>query len=237
MVWPLQAAVRNSSVRSLTSTLDPSASCNTARAPGPVRTDSRSPMAAPAWTEPAATRNRPPSAETTVARGPPGAIITSIVSRPTYTIAISSDAAAASVPSRTQRDEERTGMSVTVLLPLISAIRLRQLGQRLRWSSSRNAAAGDQHLDQIRGEVVPELLTGRVAFGHCRILHGCRKTGVLNFSLRLPVRREASGLRLALAPFSRFQKSGAIRRGGPQWAGCAGLDGPGQSWRTIRRSS
>ena len=28
----------------------------------------------------------------------------------------------------------------------------------------------------------------------------------------------------------------AIRRGGPQWAGYAGLDGPGQSWRTIRRS-
>src|SRR5688500_16242802 len=152
MVWPLQAAVRNNSVRSLTSTLDPSASCNTARAPGPVRTESRSPMAAPAWTEPAATRNRPPSVETTVARGPPGAIITSIVSRRTYTIAISSDAAAASVPNRSQRDEERTGMSVTVLLPLISAIRLRQLGQRLRWSSSKTRRLGSSILIRYAGK-------------------------------------------------------------------------------------
>ena len=30
---------------------------------------------------------------------------------------------------------------------------------------------------------------------------------------------------------------GAIRRGGPQSAGYAGLDGPAQSWRTIRRWS
>ncbi len=41
--------------------------------------------------------------------------------------------------------------------------------------------------------------------------------------------------RHALPPLGRDQ--GAIRRGGPQWAGYAGLDGPGQSWRTIRRSS
>ena len=54
MAWPLQAAVTKSSVRSLTSTVDPSASCNTAWAPGPVRTDSRSPMAAPASRVPSA---------------------------------------------------------------------------------------------------------------------------------------------------------------------------------------
>ena len=137
MAWPLQAAATKSSVRSLTSTVDPSASRNTAWAPGPVRTDSRSPMAAPASRVPAATRYRPPSAETTVARGPPGAIMASMVSRPTYTTAMSSAAAAASMPRRTQREEDRTGMAMTVLSPFISAIRVRQLGQRLRWSSTK----------------------------------------------------------------------------------------------------
>ena len=38
-------------------------------------------------------------------------------------------------------------------------------------------------------------------------------------------------------PRTREHCQGAIRRGGPQWAGYAGLDGPGQSWRTIRRWS
>lgn len=62
------------------------------------------------------------------------------------------------------------------------------------------------------------------------MLHGCRKAGVLNFSLRLPVRREASGLRLALAPFSRFQKR-AVLFGAE---GFSGLDTLGSG--TTRRS-
>ena len=126
--WPLHAAATNSSVRSFTSTVDPSASRSTARAPGPVRTDSRSPMAAPASSVPAATRYKAPSAVTTVARAPPGAIMPSMVSRPTYTSAKSSPAAAASTPRRTQRACRavalaKAGMAVTVLSPFISAIR------------------------------------------------------------------------------------------------------------------
>ena len=38
---------------------------------------------------------------------------------------------------RTQREEDRKGMATIVLSPFISAIRARQPGQRLRWSSTR----------------------------------------------------------------------------------------------------
>ena len=70
MAWPLQAAVTKSSVRSLTSTVDPSASRNTAWAPGPVRTDSRSPMAAPASRVPRAARRGVQTALSGNDRGP-----------------------------------------------------------------------------------------------------------------------------------------------------------------------
>ena len=53
-------------------------------------------------------RYRPPSAETTVARGPPGAIMPSMASRPRYRTAKSSAAAAARAPHCTQREEDRT---------------------------------------------------------------------------------------------------------------------------------
>jgi len=56
MAWPLQAAVTYISVRSLTSSVDPSASRKTAWAPGPVRISSFSPMAAPGARAPAGRR-------------------------------------------------------------------------------------------------------------------------------------------------------------------------------------
>ena len=62
------------------------------------------------------------------------------------------------------------------------------------------------------------------------MLHGCRKAGVLNFSLRLPVRREASGLRLALAPFSRFQKRAVLFDA----EGLGGLDTQASTGRAKR---
>jgi tetratricopeptide (TPR) repeat protein len=62
----------------------------------------------------------------------------------------------------------------------------------------------------------------------------CRQGGVIGSSI--PASQPSTARRSLLEP-DRPDDPGAIRRGGPRWAGYAGLDGPGQSWRTIRRSS
>ena len=61
----------------------------------------------------------------------------SMVSRPRYTTAKSSAAAAASVPHRTRRDDDRDrcGMATTRLSPFMAANEARHVVQRLRWSS------------------------------------------------------------------------------------------------------
>ena len=81
-------------------------------------------------------RYRPPLAETTVARGPPGAIQASRVSRPRYRTDRTSAAAAASIPQRRQREDDRCGMAITRRSPFISASAVRHAAQRLTWSSS-----------------------------------------------------------------------------------------------------
>src|SRR6185436_12612987 len=93
--------------------------------------------AAPASSAPPDNRERPRLADTTVARGPPGAIQASMVSRERYRTARTSAAAAASVPHLRHRDDDRCGIAITRRSPFISASATRQAEQRLTWSSRR----------------------------------------------------------------------------------------------------
>src|SRR5262245_30761043 len=94
-------------------------------------------MAAPGSSAPPGRRYRPPLADTTVARGPPGAIQASSVSRPMYMTDNTSAAAAARAPHRRQGEEDRCGIAMTRRSPLMSASAARHAGQRLIWSSRR----------------------------------------------------------------------------------------------------
>ena len=62
------------------------------------------------------------------------AIMASMVPRPRYRTDRTSTAAAARVPHRTQRTEDRCGMATTRRSPFSSAIEVRHAEQRLRWS-------------------------------------------------------------------------------------------------------
>ena len=84
----------------------------------------------------------------------------SMASRPRYTTDNSSAAAAARPPHCTQRDEDRCGIATIVRSPFISAIRVRQPGQRLEMVFQQGPAAVAQPVAQIRAEVLPELGTG-----------------------------------------------------------------------------
>ena len=126
----------NSSVRSLTSTVDPSASRNTAWAPGPVRTTSPSAMAAPASSASPGRRYRPPSADTTVARGPPGASIASMVSRPAYRTASDQCGCRGQwFPIASSGRTNAAAWQSPAVRPSAPPASARQAGQRLRWSS------------------------------------------------------------------------------------------------------
>src|SRR5262249_14424143 len=115
--------------------VDPSLRRRTACAPGPVRISSFSPIVAPASSAPSGRRYSPPLADTTVARGPPGAIHASMLSRPRYRTEKSTAAAATSVPHERQPEDDRAGIAITRRSPFISAGAARPVAQRRRWSS------------------------------------------------------------------------------------------------------
>ena len=72
-----------------------------------------------------------------MARGPPGAIMASMESRPRYRTDEEQCGCRGQRSPSHQREEDRCGMATTRLSPFISANEARHAAQRLRWSSIR----------------------------------------------------------------------------------------------------
>src|SRR5688500_11818410 len=109
---------------------------------------------------------------------------------------MSSAAAAASTPRRTHREDDRAGMMVIVLSPFISAISVRQLGHRLRWSCTKSRRLPPSSLPRYARN------SGRSS----------AQTALPAFATFSQTRARASSIRPASTPSARISSSARSKR-------------------------